>query len=562
MTSKSLLLTLLMLLSPRVLWAADYFGNPSNYVQQLTMLQAGDRLLLEPGDYRDCLRLDGLHGSEFLPIVIEGPDLSTPARFLGSNCLNNNPPYGSTMVRIQDSSHLVLRNLELDAENLAVVGVQAGYSWPAVHHVTLDGLYIHDNDLSPQITAISCFTTAWNWKIQNNRLERVGLGMYLGNSDGSDPFISGLIEYNLIVNPQGYGIQIKHQNGRSLQPGLPSGDSVTTIRHNVIIKASNASQGNAARPNLLVGHFPRTGIGQNDRYEIYGNFLFENESNTEPLFQGEGNLAFHDNVLFSSFDGPGVWIAPHNDVPKDVVIYRNTIVTRGWGVVVMGGDTAFRQRVIGNAVYSSSLMATDVEHNISASFSDAANVFVNTSATLGQLDLYPLAGALSSNVVDYSEFANHQDWDKDFNGQSRVGARRGAYEGSGANLGWPLSASIKSRSGISPPMDVDAGILDAGEFIDSGVSMDIGLDAEIRDSSGSENMQDAGWVPVDAATEQDAGAQPGRQISSTRSSEMEESCSCRASYRGLRADMFLLSFVVACLLGRRRRSSYGVTSIK
>ena len=56
-----------------------------------------------------------------------------------------------------------------------------------------------------------------------------------------------------------------------------------------------------ARPSLLVGHFPLTGAGRNDVYEIYGNFFWQNP--TEALFQGEGNIALYDNVFVNDFDG-------------------------------------------------------------------------------------------------------------------------------------------------------------------------------------------------------------------------------------------------------------------
>ena len=81
----------------------------------------------------------------------------------------------------------------------------------------------------------------------------------------------------------GYNMQIKHQNPRPTNIGMPTGPSKTIIRHNVFSKADN-SIGSSPRPNLLVGHFPLSGPGVDDVYEIYGNFFYQNP--TEALFSG------------------------------------------------------------------------------------------------------------------------------------------------------------------------------------------------------------------------------------------------------------------------------------
>ena len=77
-----------------------------------------------------------------------------------------------------------------------------------------------------------------------------------------------------------------------------------------------------ARPSLLVGHFPLTGAGRNDVYEIYGNFFWQNP--TEALFQGEGNIALYDNVFVNDF-GDAVNIQPQLDVPWMIRIFDNML---------------------------------------------------------------------------------------------------------------------------------------------------------------------------------------------------------------------------------------------
>ncbi|MGG7055962.1 hypothetical protein [Nitrosomonas sp. ANs5] len=106
----------------------------------------------------------------------------------------------------------------------------------------------------------------------------------MGNSDGSAPFIAGLIEYNLITQTLGYNLQIKHQRPRPNLAGMPVGDQVTTIRHNVFSKADPPRNPSSPRPNVLLGHWPLTGRGENDRYLVYSNFFYQNPQ--ESLFQG------------------------------------------------------------------------------------------------------------------------------------------------------------------------------------------------------------------------------------------------------------------------------------
>lgn len=155
--------------------------------------------------------------------------------------------------------------------------------------------------------------------------------MYLGNSKGDMPFIGGLIEHNLVINSLGYNVQIKHQFAHRYPRlrDMPTGDRVTTIRHNVFSKSGNSAVGRYARPNLLVGAFPDTGAGSGDRYEIYGNFFYQNP--TEALFQGEGNLSFHHNVLVNTA-GDAIAIQPHKGRVRAVRVFNNTIVASGRGI--------------------------------------------------------------------------------------------------------------------------------------------------------------------------------------------------------------------------------------
>jgi len=246
--------------------ATDYRANAQDYLDYVRRLQPGDRLLLEAGDYRQGLPLRNLSGEARQPIVIEAASPSAPPRFLARP--------GANTISLVDVRHLVLRHLELDGRNQPVDAVKAEGHSRYADFITLDRLYIHDHAASQQNVGISTKCPAFGWVIRGNRIERVGTGMYLGDADGSDPFVGGVIEANRVSHTLGYNLQIKHQAGR---PAGHADRYDTVIRYNVFSK-QDAIPGPQARPNVLLGHFPLAGAGSEDRYLVYGNFFQHNPS--------------------------------------------------------------------------------------------------------------------------------------------------------------------------------------------------------------------------------------------------------------------------------------------
>jgi hypothetical protein len=411
-------------------------ADPGNYLGLVAGLQAGDRLVLAPGTYAGGLTLWGRNGAPANCIVIEGPASGPPAVFTGRDCCNT--------VSLQDSSYLVIRNLELDGQGRAGDGVKAEGTAQSVHHVTLENLLIRGHGADQQIVGINTKCPAWNWVIRRNVIEGAGTGIYLGNSDGEDEFAHGLVEFNLVRDTLGYNMQVKHQNGRATGLGSPASGR-TIIRHNVFSKALNAAGGGNARPNLLVGHWPLAGPGSTDIYEIYGNFFHENP--TEALFQGEGNVAFYANLLVNGAGG-AVNVQPHMNLPRLIRIFQNTVVATGTGIRVSGGDPAYTQRVVGNAVFAGTPLSggTQVD-NATGSYAAAGGSLTNpfgvVTGTTNRLDLFPLPGGLLGGPIDSSGLNVHDDFDRDFGGDAFGGTRRGAYAGEGTNPGWRLGLERK-----------------------------------------------------------------------------------------------------------------------
>lgn len=325
--------------------AAVFDGDPSNYLDLLKGLSAGDTLILRPGEYKAGLPVYRINGEKDRPIVISGPEEGPRPLFIART--------GRNTISIVDSSHVTIRNLELDGRALPVDGVKAEGDSRWAHHITLENLTIRGHGRDQQTVGISTKCPAWGWVIRGNEIVGAGTGLYLGNSDGSAPFVGGLIEHNLVVDTIGYNLQIKHQRPRPDVPGLPAGKNVTIIRYNVFSKARGGSSGPAARPNVLIGHGPLSGPGTDDVTVLYGNVFHQNQA--EALFQGEGNLALHGNQ-FVNDHGDAIRIQPHNDIPRNVDVLGNTIVAAGTGVLVRTGEApagaGFRQAVTGNAVFA------------------------------------------------------------------------------------------------------------------------------------------------------------------------------------------------------------------
>lgn len=407
-------------------FAGVYTANPENYLSQLRILAPGDHLRLLPGEYNQGLPLQSLNGTAQEPIVISGPDSAPHAVFQARS--------GHNTVSIVNSGYITVRNLELDGRNMPDIdAVKAEGHGQWAHHITLENLIIRNHGGSQQTVGISTKCTAWNWVIRGNIILGAGTGIYLGNSDGSAPFIDGLVENNLVADTLGYNMEIKHQKLRKPVQGMPQASHGTIIRNNVFIKAANASMGANARPNVLVGHFPLEGAGMLDRYYIYGNLFYENA--TEALFQGEGNLAIYNNLFFNS-QGDAINIRPHNDRPRDVYVFFNTIVASGSGLSLRGLTRSDEYDVSANAVFAERNVIGWLKGDpVTAPYSDADNYLVNPFAMIGKLDLYPSNNKLAEHI-DTQRYRNFTDWDRDFNGMQRVLDYRGAYAGSGINHGW------------------------------------------------------------------------------------------------------------------------------
>jgi len=321
-------LTLLpMFVMTAALAAQTTTATPKDYERKVKRLEAGATLRLKPGTYENGMRLVGLHGKPKRPIRIEG----------GKGVLFT-AKEGRNTIQLTDASYIEIRGLTLDGRGLDVDGIKAGGDTKkGVHHITIEDCVIRGYGRWQFNVGISTKVPAWDWIIRRNIIDAAGTGLYLGNSDGTQAFVGGVIEGNVVKNCLGYDMQIKHQIRRDPVPGMPKDPRVTTIRYNVFLK-NDVKGDKGDRPNLLVSGPPDEGPGSEDRYEIYGNLFAHNPR--EVLLQGAGRLRIHDNVFVDCAD-LAIRIRPHHEKrPLAVAIFHNTFVDvkAPWAVVGLAAD--------------------------------------------------------------------------------------------------------------------------------------------------------------------------------------------------------------------------------
>ena len=422
----------------------DATSGPDYYLTLLGKLKPGDTLALPPGTYRERLDLSGVNGTAGAWITIAGPPSGSPAVVTTQSvCCND--------VQLGDTSYVIVKNLTIDANSVAmdtsIDGINA--KGGPTHDILIESNVIGGVSLHQATVGIATHSPSWNWTIRGNTIVEAGTGMYLGNSDGSAPFINGIIEGNLFVDSLGYDTEIKYQNSYARPNGLSDGPHTTIIRHNVFLKRRAQSSWprdkvSGARPNLLVGGFPATGEGSQDMYEIYGNFFYENRDG-EALLQASGRVAVHDNV-FAGGTGPAVLFRNH-DLPVAVAhVYNNTIY--GAPVGIRFSSAARQESIVeGNLIFASRPLSGPIEaagHNIVGTAAAARRYVRNPSLALGAMDFHPLQGATDGPPLSLSPFSAQRDYDRDFDGELKGEARsRGAYAGESSDAGWQLDATRK-----------------------------------------------------------------------------------------------------------------------
>lgn len=420
--------------------AQEINANPSNYRTLLRTLKAGDTLKLAPGKY-PRMPIANLNGTKEAWITITSQSGSS-AVIIGEADHNT--------VDIVNCSYLAIENLRIDSRGIpGAFGISAGEGTNSLtHHIRIDGNIFVGQNGGQQTDGISTKTPTWGWIIRNNRIIGAGTGLYLGSSDGTQPFVAGLIENNLIKDTIGYNMEIKHQVSIPSIPGMPMGPTTTIIRNNVFIKNDLASP-DGDRPNLLLGGLPSSGPGSLSMYEVYGNVFLHNHR--EALFQASGRVTLHDNLFVDGpYTYPAVVLRNHDYPLKIAHVYNNTVYTSERGIY-FGSRAQIDDAVVGNLVFALTPISGSIMHhsnNLIDSVENASKYVRMPSDDIGSMDFYPLSGKCQGPALDLSPFHMDADYTLDFNGTQKIQAKggvvfRGAYAGEGTNPGWQLQSATK-----------------------------------------------------------------------------------------------------------------------
>jgi hypothetical protein len=153
---------------------------------------------------------------------------------------------------------------------------------------------------------------------------------------------------------------------------------------------------------------------------VYGNVFWQNPS--EALFQGEGHLALYNNV-FVNAQGHTVHIQPHNDVPRQVAVFHNTVLARGHGIRILrrdGKTPAWPQRVMRNLVFADQpISGGEASDNLTGSVDSAVRFLMKPFAELDRLDLTPRMALAGERWPGGLGLDAYPDGDKDIDGRAR-----------------------------------------------------------------------------------------------------------------------------------------------
>jgi hypothetical protein len=202
--------------------AAVIDADPSNYQSVVLGLAAGDTLRLAPGTYTQGLSLGGKSGTAAQPIVVSGPE-DQSAVFTARNCCNT--------IQLEDTNYVRVLNLTLDAGTRdGSSGVNSrGHS----DHITLENLVIVGHAGSVRTAGISTNGVASNWTIRHNTIVSTATGMQFKNAEGSESFVAGVIENNVLVDTRGRSMDLQSE--------------ATIVRHNLAVSAGADTQSTQPR---------------------------------------------------------------------------------------------------------------------------------------------------------------------------------------------------------------------------------------------------------------------------------------------------------------------------
>ena len=321
------------------------------------------------------------------------------------------------------------------------------------HDIVLEDVYMHN--MSDGAVNASGIYELYNLTVRNCEIVGTpGEAFYLGGHEKiSQPQVhDSLIERNFVHDCH-EGVEIK------------AGCTNVTVQDNVI----SASTG---YPSFTIYGTYKT--DNNLRYRIYRNFIY---NSSDSGIQCTSDAEIVNNIIVNSqYNGISIRARNLDGKMQNITIANNTIYNAANTCLqVSNGDIATNVVIANNAIYQSSSGATAfnaaagiagviLANNLYYGTSNASSpglvlgpapaaVFLNASTTLGQMDVYPLAGGPLIGAAD-ATYAPAEDFNYAARPQPQGGAYDiGAYEATrSVNPGWHLAAGFRT---VGVPGDVN-----------------------------------------------------------------------------------------------------------
>lgn len=418
-------------------------------VSMLPVLQPGDTLVLKAGTHNRAF-ISNLNGTADGWITIKGADGVRPTIYYAS--------YDRNVIDLSNCSYVKLQNLE-------ITGGSDGVKFAAntsSHDIVLEDLYIHH--VGGGGVNASGVNEVYNLTVRGCEIAFTGgngEGFYLGRHGGytykqvHDSLIERCYVHDMGGN-QGDGLELKHGSNRvvvqdnvfRVPRGYPAITSWGTYKN-------DPSYNNTIRRNLVIGS---TDAG----IHVTGEINIENNIVYSSLQRGihcrkrdyDGKMQYTrivNNTVYMA-GGDALHLVNWNQ-GTDLVLANNVIYqASALDSAVNAVDGVVAATVAGNLYYG--LMVNGQEATPPAGLTEGpapALVFLNPSALLSEVDLYPLVGGPLTDAGD-AGLAPTEDFQTVFRPQGG-GVDIGAYEPiTDFNAGWKLASGFKKPG---PPGDLD-----------------------------------------------------------------------------------------------------------
>jgi len=137
-------------------------------------------------------------------------------------------------------------------------------------------------------------------------------------------------------------------------------------------------------------------------------------------------------------------VQPHNDVPKNVWLFHNTVIASDAGIRLEGDVENYLRALTGNVVFAASPAARRLEtDNVIGQYAQAETYLSNPFASPGRLDLKIKSDIVVARPAACAFLDIFPNANRDFEGAPYEACGVGAYAKSPRALKWSPNLELK-----------------------------------------------------------------------------------------------------------------------